>query len=879
MRQVRRVVLGVTNRVCDLDHGPRLELLDIVADEDATAHTSDNSVPRSRRRSARRASRYSTNRPRSRLPRSRDSRRSRSRPRYGRGRRSAASRSRGRRDPHRCCRPVGRSGEHTVRVVPTVSARDAAWRSGRGSSAPESRCRLRRARAEAVHDVDERLKHEHEALVVLAHHEPCQVLGRIELLLQRIGDVLGVSSYSSRAPPLRDPRVHLAEAGAASEPCPLRAGDGRLPGHGRTRRVSRANAKPIEMTPDSSRTPSPKLQRRSERNRHRLAAQPPGCFPTGAAVRSPWKGFVFSSHGFDRPKRPGTDAGSALSRGCACPEPVVRRLRVLAFDPEPRDAARDRGDQRDHSRSPLGGLAPGPVGEYLEVVDVDPASGVFYHPVDLDHPYLLAQDGLAPSESNPQFHQQMVYAVAMTTIQPLRAGPRPRRSGRIGGATAGRRVREAVRAPAAHLPARAARPQRLLQPGEEGAALRLLPGRREGRGQHTGDGRLHLPLARHRRPRDDPRPARRRASALQRADQPRCPRLPRGVRRHRGAVPALHLPGGPREPDPPHARRPGHARTCSASSPSSSARPPDAGRRCATRWAAETRRPGSGSRARPIRRRSRRRFGAHDRGAILVAAVFRAFLLIYRARTADLFRIATQGTGTLPEGEIHPDLTARLAQEAARCADRVLQMCIRAIDYCPPVDITFGDFLRGVITADLDFSPEDRESFRIVFIESFREWGIYPRGVRSMGLDALAWPTGEELIDELVGRRSLEHSPEAPARQARRVRARARAELEPGKRPLRGLEGPRPRSRRASGRWLREGDTRPRLRAHLRPRDRRAEARRPCRRTQTATHGRDPRGATGDPPHRQRHASTDLVIEITQRRRRLLRQGRAEENG
>ena len=29
----------------------------------------------------------------------------------------------------------------------------------------------------------------------------------------------------------------------------------------------------------------------------------------------------------------------------------------------------------------------------------------------------LAQDGLEPSESNPQFHQQMVYAVAMNTIQ------------------------------------------------------------------------------------------------------------------------------------------------------------------------------------------------------------------------------------------------------------------------------------------------------------------------------------------------------------------------------------------------------------------------------------------------------------------------------
>ncbi len=40
----------------------------------------------------------------------------------------------------------------------------------------------------------------------------------------------------------------------------------------------------------------------------------------------------------------------------------------------------------------------------------------FYDPIDLNHPFILAQDGLPQSESNPQFHQQMVYAVAMRTI-------------------------------------------------------------------------------------------------------------------------------------------------------------------------------------------------------------------------------------------------------------------------------------------------------------------------------------------------------------------------------------------------------------------------------------------------------------------------------
>ncbi len=30
----------------------------------------------------------------------------------------------------------------------------------------------------------------------------------------------------------------------------------------------------------------------------------------------------------------------------------------------------------------------------------------------------------------------------------------------------------------------------------------------------------------------------------------------------------------------------------------------------------------------------------------------------------------------------------------------MLNTCIRALDYCPPVDITFGDYLRAIITAE-----------------------------------------------------------------------------------------------------------------------------------------------------------------------------------
>jgi hypothetical protein len=57
-------------------------------------------------------------------------------------------------------------------------------------------------------------------------------------------------------------------------------------------------------------------------------------------------------------------------------------------------------------------LKPGPVGEYIEVIDVDPGSNAVYAPVDLNSPALLSTDGLDPSESDPRFHQQMCYAVA-----------------------------------------------------------------------------------------------------------------------------------------------------------------------------------------------------------------------------------------------------------------------------------------------------------------------------------------------------------------------------------------------------------------------------------------------------------------------------------
>ncbi|HEX6464147.1 MAG TPA: hypothetical protein VFZ98_06835, partial [Vicinamibacterales bacterium] len=81
---------------------------------------------------------------------------------------------------------------------------------------------------------------------------------------------------------------------------------------------------------------------------------------------------------------------------------------MFAFDPSLAQQVKTEAIQQlvipvRWEEDPKSGRLEGPVGEYLEVIDVDPASGVVYPPIDLNDQYLIAQDGLAPSEGNPQF--------------------------------------------------------------------------------------------------------------------------------------------------------------------------------------------------------------------------------------------------------------------------------------------------------------------------------------------------------------------------------------------------------------------------------------------------------------------------------------------
>jgi hypothetical protein len=82
--------------------------------------------------------------------------------------------------------------------------------------------------------------------------------------------------------------------------------------------------------------------------------------------------------------------------------PSFRRLRGFSFDPSLATQLDTALIAEVTFKVPWEkNLKEGPVGQYVEVVDYDPATGCFYAPLNLNDPNILAQDGLAPSEGNP----------------------------------------------------------------------------------------------------------------------------------------------------------------------------------------------------------------------------------------------------------------------------------------------------------------------------------------------------------------------------------------------------------------------------------------------------------------------------------------------
>jgi len=395
-------------------------------------------------------------------------------------------------------------------------------------------------------------------------------------------------------------------------------------------------------------------------------------------------------------------------------------------------------------------LKPGPTGKHLMVIDYDASNQCYYAPVDLDDRAVLLDGGLDPSETNPQFHQQMVYAVASETIRRFefalgrtikwrfQTGPRddPRRkllrifphAMQEANAFYSRDLRALVfgyftasgDSLGGNLPGQTVFTCLSHDIIAHETTHALIDGLRQYFNEATGPDALafHEAFA------DI-------VALFQHFSFKEA--LLNTIQRTGGLIHQMEI-------------KPEFATSSDATIQAElSTTNPLVGLAKQFGEAMGLRgmlRSALGSK--PNSNDLDRLTEPHARGSILVAAVFDAFFTVYLRRVRDLLRIGRAGGAAEPDN-MHPDLVNLLADQASKAATHFSNICIRALDYCPPVGILFGDFLRAIITADTDLVPDDDLGYRGALIDAFRSRGIRPQDVFSYSEDSLLWNSPEQM--------------------------------------------------------------------------------------------------------------------------------------
>jgi len=460
----------------------------------------------------------------------------------------------------------------------------------------------------------------------------------------------------------------------------------------------------------------------------------------------------------------------------AIPEPRTRALKVYALDPS---AGQYVGNVMTVRIRWERNLRPGPIGPRFAVIDYDAANRCYYPPVDLDDPRLLAEGGLDPSESDPRFHQQMVYAVASETVEKFESALGRTIHWRRAERPPGDDTRGSSSAHAADdiwvlklFPHAMAQPNAFYCREAHGILFgyfraaeggtdpgRNLPGQRvftclshdiiahevthavidgiraffteptnpdvlafhEAFADLTA---LFLHFSHKEALRDTIRRTGGRLHAFELAPEaatvgtsvarPRATAKPRLTDEIRARNPLIEL-----------AQQFGEASGMGRGLRGALDIPPD-----------------------PTAMRTRVD-DAHFRGSILVAAVFDAYFATYLRAAAHLFRIYRAGGGNADASELPAPLADALCDAASKAADEFFQLCARALDYCPPVDLTFGDYLRALVTASTDLRPEQRD-VRQALMQSFRARGILADSASFFSEDALVWPRAADWTHDPV---------------------------------------------------------------------------------------------------------------------------------
>jgi hypothetical protein len=444
--------------------------------------------------------------------------------------------------------------------------------------------------------------------------------------------------------------------------------------------------------------------------------------------------------------------GSVLSDKIDIPTPDTRPLKCYAFDPSHgKFFGNEMTLQVKYEK-----LLPGPIGERIAVIDYDGENKRFYKPVNLDAAHLLISSGISPTESDPRFHQQMVYAVASETIQNFEAAlgrrirwrrdeRKPDANGKIPqGALPGDIYRLNLY-PHAMVSANAA-----YSPSAKGIlfgyfrASTIAPGR-------NLPGQIVFTCLSHdiivhevtHAILDGIR------TYFSERTSPDVPAFHEGfadivalfrhfshkealldtIQKTGGQLYQYHL-----EPD-----------ALVNGNPSFQAQnPQDNPLIGLAQQFGEARGTGKALRQAltdlpdPSKMKDPS-LEPHERGGILVAAVFDAYFTVYLRMTSDLFRLFRAGGGNIDSREISGPMANQLARVASKAARILFKICVRAIDYCPAVDINFGDYLRALITADRDNHPADPLGVRDALMQAFRLRGILPDDAQYFSEDSLCW--------------------------------------------------------------------------------------------------------------------------------------------
>lgn len=463
------------------------------------------------------------------------------------------------------------------------------------------------------------------------------------------------------------------------------------------------------------------------------------------------------------------------------PTPVTRKLQVYRVDPS---GAKSTENQITVA-VPWEKLAAGPTGRKIAIIDYDAANKRYYPPVDLDDPLLLANDGFDPTESDPRFHQQMVYAIAYRTIRmfeiALGREIHWRRADRFGDAqdhalAKSKDIRVLKLYPHAMQQANA-----YYSPQAHGILFGYFKAEKTGQGRNLPGQLVFTCLSQDIIAHEVTHavidgirtyfmePTNPDVLAFHEGFADLCA-LFSHFSQHDSLIETIQRTGGllyqtelspiapGATPAPPSQAPNGSGKEDEKAAISAQLRKMNPliqlaiqfgqarGGKYGLRSALETP-PNSDDIHRNVT-------DPHFRGSILVAAVFDAFFTVYMKQADDLFRIY-RATGMQRTDERNPDLPRPLAELLAGYASETavlfFQLCARAIDYCPPVDLTFGDFLRALITVSRDLDPVDKFAVRDALMEAFRLRGIYSESASFFSEDALCWSECDPLtVPDLI---------------------------------------------------------------------------------------------------------------------------------